>query len=54
MTAEYTFVSPERQNESTRRLQKRLVEAAEPPEVPETGEISGATAEALTFLINCH
>lgn len=29
MTGEYTFVAPERQNELTRRIQKRLVEAAE-------------------------
>jgi integrase len=28
MTGEYTFVSPERQNELTRRIQKKLVEAA--------------------------
>jgi integrase len=30
MTGEYTFVTPERQNELTRRIQRRLADAAEP------------------------
>lgn len=28
MTGEYTFVAPERQNELTRRIQEKLLEAA--------------------------
>ena len=31
MTSEYTFVTPERQNELTRRIQKRLIIAVAPP-----------------------
>jgi hypothetical protein len=32
MTSEYTFVAPERQNELTRRIQQRLVDAAKKQE----------------------
>jgi hypothetical protein len=32
MTGEYTFVAPERQNELTRRIQKKLAKAARTPE----------------------
>jgi hypothetical protein len=41
MTGEYTFVTPERQNELTRRIQDRLADAAEsskpaePPSAPQ-------------------
>lgn len=34
MTGEYTFVTPERQNELTRRIQARLAEATPNPEAP--------------------
>jgi hypothetical protein len=43
MTGEYTFVAPERQNELTRRIQKRLAQAVKngngkaeaPPQPPQ-------------------
>jgi integrase len=35
MTGEYTFVTPERQNELTRRIQQRLAEASKSQEPPE-------------------
>lgn len=38
MTSEYTFVAPERQNELTRRIQERLVNAAAKPEKTATAE----------------
>jgi hypothetical protein len=44
MTAEYTFVSPERQNELTRRLQRRLAQATEPPETADQRLTSGTTS----------
>ena len=33
MTGEYTFVTPERQNELTRRIQQKLLKAAKKPEM---------------------
>jgi integrase len=57
MTSHYTFVAPERQNELTRRIQKRLAEAANnrngaaqlpqppprPPDVPNLAEMKPVT-----------
>ena len=53
MTGEYTFVAPERQNELTRRIQRKLakasaekaVQAAEPTRAPTAPEAPPNLAE---------
>jgi hypothetical protein len=42
MTGEYTFVAPERQNELTRRIQRRLADASRKSE--ERPSVSGRPA----------
>jgi integrase len=59
MTGEYTFVTPERQNELTRRIQHQLAEAskqaeppaASPPEVPPSSGNGQDNAPLATMLI---
>jgi hypothetical protein len=54
MTGEYTFVTPERQNELTRRIQEKLSEAANmrenaagpAPSTPATMEVPTSLASA--------
>jgi hypothetical protein len=50
MTADYTFVSPERQNELTRRMQKRLTQAVEPSETADQEPIPGTNEAYLNDL----
>ena len=50
MTGDYTFVTPERQNELTKRIQDRLADAAEsakPAEPPSTPPANGPSAADL-------
>ena len=41
MTGEYTFVTPERQNELTRRIQQKLADATHQTEQPRVELASG-------------
>jgi hypothetical protein len=62
MTGEYTFVTPERQNELTRRIQQKLAEATKrrgedsdvptpsAPSAPEVPQNLAATAPASTLV----
>ena len=53
MTGEYTFVTPERQNELTRRIQDKLAEAARKPTY-NTQETVPPTPHSPTSLANAH
>ena len=50
MTGDYTFVTPERQNELTRRIQDRLADAAESPKPAEPGLTPPASSPSAAGL----
>src|ERR1700739_1060795 len=52
MTGEYTFVTPERQNELTRRIQEKLFEASERREITSVSPTPDAppSPEAVTSM----
>jgi hypothetical protein len=56
MTNQYTFVAPERQNELTRRIQKRLADVTEPGvgAMQPTRENSLSCSGALAGVLDAH
>jgi hypothetical protein len=51
-TSSYTFVAPERQNELTRRIQRKLAEATKPTSAPMPQPLSKlANTEPLTGVV---
>jgi integrase len=52
MTGEYTFVTPERQNELTRRIQQKLTQAGQPvPSIPSHEQTNLTKAEPATRIV---